>query len=136
MAPNEYGAVRTLDIDERFKKEMLKSADPRTILALIRTIEAEKRTYLAELRTGIGIFTIPMSLVTILIATSRYYDIVEVFPMIVLIGTGAVALLVIGGYLTVRSLMRLRNNEMFKVETCSTAAGSFCEEEDGAPGEI
>ena len=43
--------------------------DMSTLLALIRTIDAEKRTHLAELRTGIGILAIPMALVTILIAT-------------------------------------------------------------------
>ncbi len=90
----------------------------RTTLAIIRTIEAEKRTYLAELRTGIGILTIPLSLMTILIATSNYYDVNAVLSFIVALVIGIAVLVIVGGYLVFRSLVRIRQNERLRNETC------------------
>ena len=90
----------------------------RTTLAIIRTIEAEKRTYLAELRTGIGILTIPLSLMTILIATSNYYDVNAVLSFIVALVIGITALVIVGGYLVFRSLMRIKRSERLRKETC------------------
>ncbi|MCF2137179.1 MAG: hypothetical protein K9W43_08030 [Candidatus Thorarchaeota archaeon] len=129
--------------DRKFEMEMLKSSEPRTVLSLIRTIEAEKRTHLAELRTGIGILTIPMSLVTILIATSKYYDILQVIPMVILLTMGIIVLLALGSYLAFQALMKLRENERFIYKVHNTASESFCDDlaeeemrKDGAPGEI
>ncbi len=90
----------------------------RTTLAIIRTIEAEKRTYLAELRTGIGILTIPLSLMTILIATSNYYDVNAVLSFIVALIIGIAALVIVGGYLVVRSFVRIKRSERLRKETC------------------
>ena len=88
--------------------------DIRTSLAIIRTIDAEKRTHLAELRTGIGILTIPLSLLTILIATSDYYTINMVLPFIVATVIGIIALSIIGTYLVVQALMKIRNTEKLR----------------------
>ena len=89
-------------------------SEMRTTLALIRTIDAEKRTHLAELRTGIGILTIPMSLLTILIATSNYYSIDSVLSFIVGLVIGIVALASVGAYLVIRALQKIRNNEKLR----------------------
>ena len=91
-------------------------------LAAIRTIEAEKRTYLAELRTGIGILTIPLSLLTILIATSNYYSINDVLVFIFGLIIGILLLSIVGGYLVIRALQRLRTADMLKRETCIDTA--------------
>ncbi len=109
---------------------MLKSSEPRTVLSLIRTIEAEKRTHLAELRTGIGILTIPMSLATILIATSRYYDISQVFLWVIMLTLGAISLILIGAYLAYQAFMKLRENEQFIRKARNMAFDSFCEDEE------
>ncbi|MHA1770922.1 MAG: hypothetical protein ACTSYL_05825 [Candidatus Thorarchaeota archaeon] len=131
--------------DRKFEMKMLKSSEPRTVLALIRTIEAEKRTHLAELRTGIGILTIPMSLVTILIATSKYYDILQVIPMVLLLTIGIIVLLAFGSFLAFQALTKIHENEQFIHIVHNIASESFCEDitdvnediiEDGAPGEI
>lgn len=89
-------------------------------MALIRTIEAEKRTYLAELRTGIGILTISLSLLTILIATSNYYSIQEVFVHVLGLILGIVLMGAIGVYLAIHSLQKLRAKERLKRESCLT----------------
>lgn len=98
------------------------SRDIRTTLAIIRTIEAEKRTHLAEMRTGMGILTVPLSLLTILIATSEYYDPFSVLPYIVGLVIGIGALSLIGTYLVVRSLRKIRANEKLREETCTDTA--------------
>ncbi len=104
--------------------ELTLSKDPQDLkiaLALIRTIEAEKRTHLAELRTGIGILTIPMSLLTILIATSNYYSIDTAFSFIIGLVIGIIALSLIGGYLVIRSLQKLRATEELR-HSCKDVA--------------
>lgn len=40
---------------------------------------AEKRTYYALLRTGVAVFTLPLTLVALLISTSEYHDIFSQF---------------------------------------------------------
>ncbi|MFW9890556.1 MAG: hypothetical protein ACFFER_20470 [Candidatus Thorarchaeota archaeon] len=97
------------ELDEKIQQSNL-----RTALAFIRTIDAEKRTHLAELRTGIGILTIPMSLLTILIATSNYYSINEVLPVIAGLVVGIVILLLIGGYLVVVALRDIRGDDILR----------------------
>ena len=86
-------------------------------LAIIRTLEAEKRTHLAELRTGIGILTIPLSLLTILIATSNYYSVNEALVFIFGLVTGIIIMAVIGMYLVIRALIKLRRGEHLRMES-------------------
>lgn len=94
------------------------SGDLSTTLAVIRTIEAEKRTHLAELRTGIGILTIPMSLLTILIATSEYYMVEEVLTFIVGLVLGIICLSIVGSYLVIDALRDLRRNAALRKDAC------------------
>ena len=95
-----------------------KTGDLKTSLAVIRTIEAEKRTHLAELRTGIGILTIPLSLLTILIATSEYYMVEEVLTFISGLVFGIICLSVVGGYLVVSALRKLREDHDLRDDSC------------------
>ncbi len=93
------------------------TGDVRTSLSVIRTIEAEKRTYLAELRTGIGILTIPMSLLTILTATSEYYMINQVLTFIIGLIIGIIGLSIVGSYLVVNALLKLRASDDLRQDT-------------------
>jgi uncharacterized membrane protein YidH (DUF202 family) len=70
-------------------------------------ILAEKRTSLAAMRTGIAVFAIPLSILGLLIATSRYYDVLHVLPLIVPLGIMLLALIVLGGYLIIRALRNI-----------------------------
>jgi uncharacterized membrane protein YkgB len=75
----------------------------------IQLILAEKRTALSSLRTGIAVFVLPLSVLSTLIATSRYYDVTHVarllVPLLVLNG----ALIVLGSYLIIHSIQRLHH---------------------------
>ena len=104
--------------EEAVAQRSISASDIRTQLAIARTLEAEKRTHLAELRTGIGILTIPMSLLTILIATSRYYSVQEVLVFIIGLIFGILGLAVVGAYLVIRALSRVKKGERVKQETC------------------
>src|SRR5258706_14189952 len=75
----------------------------------VQLLLAEKRTALSSLRTGIAVFALPLSVLSALIATSRYYDINHVaqllVPLLVLNG----ALIVLGSYLIIHSIQRLHH---------------------------
>ena len=103
--------MKTLTTDSPELDERILQSNMRTSLALIRTLDAEKRTHLAELRTGIGILTIPMSLLTILIATSNYYSVDTVLSFIVGLVIGIIALFTVGAYLVIRALKKLKTTE-------------------------
>ena len=78
------------------------------IVGEITMLLAAKRTSLAVLRTGIAILTLPFSVVTVLIATSRYYrfadNILFIVPLMIL-NTLLVAL---SAYLIIRSVRRIQ----------------------------
>ena len=118
MKTNE---VTTLTGDSNNNNERTQQIEIRTSLALIRTIDAEKRTHLAELRTGIVILTIPMSLLTILIATSNYYSVNSVLSFIVGLVIGIVALASIGAHLVIRSLQKIKKTEKLR-DSCKDVA--------------
>jgi hypothetical protein len=52
---------------------------PAIVMNEVQLILAQKRTSLASLRTGIAVAAIPMSIMGLLVATSRFYAIREVF---------------------------------------------------------
>ncbi len=78
------------------------------ILSEVQLILAEKRTSLSALRTGIAIFAFPLSVLSVLIATSRLYDATAVLHWLVpllIINGGLVGL---GIYLIATAMRRIR----------------------------
>jgi uncharacterized membrane protein YidH (DUF202 family) len=74
----------------------------------IQLILAEKRTSLSTLRTGIAIFALPLSVLSVLVATSRYYDPAKVKVFLVVLGILNGALVLLGTYLIARALRKIR----------------------------
>lgn len=70
---------------------------------------AEKRTSLAVMRTGIAVLALPLSVMSVLIATSKYYDIIHVLHFFVPLGILNLALIFFGSYLIIRSIIRMRH---------------------------
>jgi hypothetical protein len=62
----------------------------------VQLIVAEKRTSLATMRTGIAVCAVPLSLTGLLIATSRYYEILKVLSLFIPFGLLNAALLCLG----------------------------------------
>ncbi len=75
----------------------------------VQLVLAEKRTSLAIMRTGIAVLALPLSVMSVLIATSKYYDVLHVLHLLVPLGVLNLALIVFGAYLIYRSAMRMRH---------------------------
>ncbi|MBN1676830.1 MAG: hypothetical protein JXR37_37665 [Kiritimatiellae bacterium] len=77
----------------------------------VQLILAEKRTSLAVMRTGIAVLALPLSVLSVLIATSRYYDILRVIHLLVLLGAVNLGLMALGAYLIVRAMVRMKHHD-------------------------
>jgi uncharacterized membrane protein YidH (DUF202 family) len=78
------------------------------IINEIQLVLAEKRTALAVLRTGIAIFALPLSVLTVLVATSRYYDILEILGLFIPLLLVCVGLAIFGVGMMLRSTRNIR----------------------------
>jgi hypothetical protein len=72
------------------------------LLGEIQVLLSEKRTALSSMRTGIAVFALPLSVLSVLIATSRYYSIGKVMPLLLL----SLGLVVLGTWLVFHSIGR------------------------------
>ena len=79
------------------------------ILGEIQVLLSEKRTALSTMRTGIAVFALPLSVLSVLIATSRYYNIGHVMPLLVPLLLLTLGLVVLGCWLVFRSLRHLHH---------------------------
>ncbi|MDB6147752.1 MAG: hypothetical protein JWO45_1416 [Spartobacteria bacterium] len=77
------------------------------IFGEIQVLLAEKRTALSSLRTGIAIFALPLSVLSVLIATSHYYSFATVMPLLVPLLLLNLGLVVLGSWLIYHSIRRL-----------------------------
>jgi len=88
------------------------------IFGEIQVILAEKRTALASLRTGIAVFALPFSVLSVLIATSRYYSFDKVMPLLMPLLLLNLGLVVLGSWLIYRSIRRIHHYEHRVRELC------------------
>jgi len=65
-------------LSERAKRE-----PAAIVINEVQLILAEKRTSLAAMRTGIAVFALPLSVLSVLIATSKFYDVLNVMHLLV-----------------------------------------------------
>jgi len=81
------------------------------IINEVQLVLAEKRTSQAAIRIGIAVLALPLSMMSILIATSRYYDIVHVLTLFVPLAVLCFALSLLGLYVIIRAIIRLRHHD-------------------------
>lgn len=95
----------------------------------MQLILAEKRTSLAVMRTGIAVLALPLSVLSVLIATSKYYDVLHVLHYIVPLGIINVALIVFGSYLIIHAILRMRHYDHFiyEIKRKHSIIGEFIE---------
>ena len=74
----------------------------------VQLLLSEKRAALSVMRTGIAVLALPLSIFSALIATSRWYNVMEVWPLLVLVVAINLGLSVFGIYLIARSMRRMR----------------------------
>ena len=78
------------------------------IINEMQLIFSEKRTALSLLRTGIAVLLLPLSVLTVLVATSRYYDIANALAVAVPLAILCFALFILGIYLIFRSAIQIK----------------------------
>jgi uncharacterized membrane protein YidH (DUF202 family) len=75
----------------------------------VQLLLAEKRTSLSTMRTGIAVFAFPLSVLSVLIATSKSYDVHEVMPWLVPLVLLNLGLTALGVYLITKAVIRIRH---------------------------
>lgn len=80
-----------------------------TILSInqVQLLLAEQRTAQAVMRTGIAILALPLSIFSLLIATSKMYEIAHVWLLLSFVSVLNLGLIVFAIYLIVRSLIQM-----------------------------
>ncbi len=74
----------------------------------VQLLLAEKRTALSLLRTGVALLTLPLSVASILIATSHYYDSSKVLYLLIPLLSISIVLLVLGSWIIGHSFRKYR----------------------------
>jgi uncharacterized membrane protein YidH (DUF202 family) len=86
--------------------------EPETIIINeVQLLLAEKRTSLAVMRTGLTVFVLPLSVLSVLVATSKYYDLSLVMHFLLPLLALCLALIILGSYLIIRAVIRLHNHD-------------------------
>jgi hypothetical protein len=80
-----------------------------TILNEVQVLLSEKRTSLSTMRTGIAVFAFPLSVLSILIATSRSYQLAEVIQWLVPLLLLNLGLTVLGVYPIMHAFRRIHH---------------------------
>src|SRR5580765_5717924 len=80
-----------------------------TVFGEVQLLLAEKRTALSSMRTGIAVFALPLSVLSVLVATSKYYDVLHVLHFLIPLLTLSVGLIFLGSYLILHSVWRIRH---------------------------
>src|SRR5690242_11656971 len=81
------------------------------IFGEVQLILAEKRTSLASLRTGIAVFALPLSVLGLLVATSKYYEPGRVLPLLLPLLVISAALAWLGAFLIIRSVRHIHHHD-------------------------
>ena len=90
----------------------LTPAEPDSDLMILNEVQlllSEKRTALSALRTGIAIFAFPLSVLSVLIATSRSYEPSRVLQWLIPLLVLNAGLTALGVYLVVHAFRRIRH---------------------------
>jgi uncharacterized membrane protein YidH (DUF202 family) len=78
------------------------------IINEMQLVLSEKRTALSLLRTGIAVLAIPMSILTVLLAASRYYDLTRQLKYAIPLTIMNIGLIAMGLYLIVKAIRQIR----------------------------
>jgi uncharacterized membrane protein YidH (DUF202 family) len=100
-----------------------------TLINEVQLLLAEKRTSLAVMRTGIAVLALPLSVMSVLIATSKYYDVLQVLHLLVPLGVLSIAMIFFGAYLIIRSIVRMWHYDrlIHEIKLKHSVIGQFIE---------
>jgi len=86
------------------------------ILSEVQLLLAEKRTAMSTMRTGIAIFALPLSVLSVLVVTSKLYDWFQVLYLLVPLVVLTFALTVLAIYLIVYAMRRSQHYDHLIIE--------------------
>jgi uncharacterized membrane protein YdbT with pleckstrin-like domain len=100
-----------------------------TLINEVQLLLAEKRTSLAVMRTGIAVLVLPLSVMSVLIATSKYYDVLHVLHFLIPLAVINLVMIVFGAYLIIRSIIRMRHYDLLihEIKLKHSVVGQFIE---------
>jgi len=93
---------------EELSERVLHNSLEQLRLQEVQLLLAEKRTSLSTLRTGVAVLSLPMSVVSFLVATSQFWDILEILYLMAPLLAFSATLIVIGSYLVMRAVVRIQ----------------------------
>ncbi len=74
----------------------------------VQLLLSEVRTALSLMRTGIAVLALPLSVFSVLVATSRYYEVLNVLSLLLPLTILCAVLMLFGGYLIIHSWRKVR----------------------------
>ncbi len=98
------------------KEETREPESETIIINEVQLLLAEKRTSLSVMRTGIAVLVLPLSVMSVLVATSKYYDIINVLHFLLPLLLLCAALIILGTYLIIRAIFKLRQQDRLILE--------------------
>jgi len=95
----------------------------------VQLLLAEKRTALATLRAGTTVLVLPLSVMSLLITTSRFYNGMKVAGLLIPLLVVAAALIGLGAYLIIDSFRRICRYDrlIHKIKQMHSAYAEFIE---------
>lgn len=98
----------------------------------VQLLLSEMRTALSLMRTGIAVIALPLSVLSVLVATSRYYDALNVLGLLLPLALLCVVLMLFGGYLIVHAWIKIRRIDRLirRIKLAHGAIAQFMEEID------
>ncbi len=95
----------------------------------VELLLAEKRTALSVLRTGIAVLALPMSAISFLIATSKFYDVFHTLHLLIPLSVLCLGLIIFGAYLIVESELKMMkyDNHIQQIKSKHSKLGELIE---------
>ena len=93
-----------------------KGTESAGIISEVQLFLAEKRTSLAAMHTGISVFVLSLSVLSFLVATSKYCDVINVVHLLLALLVISAALVFLGFCLIIRAIMQMRRYDRFICE--------------------
>jgi len=95
----------------------------------VQLVLAEKRTSLAVMRTGIAVLVLPLSVMSVLIATSKYYNVFHVLHFFIPLSILSFSLIIFGAYLIIMAIIRMRHYDrlIHEIKKKHSVIGKFIE---------
>lgn len=87
---------------------VLHNSEHSLVINEVMLLLAEKRTSLSALNAGIAVVAVPLSILTFLVATSRYYEALMVMHLLGPLWAACAVLFTLGMYIITRAIVRIR----------------------------